>query len=116
MRILEEISELSTEILAIVKPDFSIEFQGKRWKELVPSTNSLASIAHRDLIHGDDQAEFELYVKLALAGHPVAPFENRIRIAEFSRWVMWHVAKSQHGDYVVAVGKEITDEKSCDPT
>ncbi len=109
----EELSAISVEILAVIRPDFSIELQGRLWSERLCASSlpQGKTLSHRDVIHGDDQAEFELYVRLCLAGHPVAPFESRIRAEGQTIWVRWNITKSERGEYVLASGKEVTEEK-----
>lgn len=123
MQVWEELSVLVVEILAVVRPDFTIEFQTPRWSERLHaslgtsaqarpiSQSNCGTLPHRDVVHENDLSEFEFFVRLALAGHPVAPFESRIRVDGHSAWVRWHFAKSKEGDYLLASGKDITEEK-----
>lgn len=112
MQVWEELSALSVEILAVVRPDFSIELHSSRWREKFASVISQnGKLSHRDIIHNDDQTEFELFIRLALSGHPIAPFENRIWLNGSSLWIRWTFSKSQRGDYLLVSGKDITEEK-----
>lgn len=122
MQIWNELSAFSVEILAIVRPDFSIELHSRRWQERLCASVRAESgrtdfgekgctLSHLNVVHSDDQSEFEFYVRLTLSGHQVEPFESRIRVDGRSVWVRWHLSKSKQGEYLLAAGKEITDEK-----
>lgn len=112
MQFWEELSALSLEILAIVRSDFSIGIKSPRWREKFKRVISTGGeLSSRDIVHPDDRAEFELYVQSVLAGKSIVPFENRIWVDGSSHWIRWTFSKSERGDYVLASGKDITEEK-----
>jgi PAS domain S-box-containing protein len=113
MQIWEELSAHANEILAIMRPDFSIELKSLKWrKRLEPLISVNNMLSHDDIVHPGDKTEFELHARSAFCGKRVEPFECRLRVAGLApSWIRWSFIKSEFGEYLLISGADITLEK-----